>query len=88
MPTPEVPNLNKRPTLLGRDTFAEKADRFIADTEIRERGYRISARPRVGPVIWEKGYGSDRVFFEQDDVLKRIRMEKRPLPPPKKKDEK
>lgn len=45
------------------DEVRDTASKHPADQELRRRGFKIYARPRSGPVLWEK----DGVLYVQLD---------------------
>lgn len=37
-----------------RENSRERADRYPADTFLREHGFKIHSRPKTGPAVWER----------------------------------
>ena len=54
--------------------WAENTDRFPYDSRIREGGYEIVSRPRIGPNLWV--HVMSGTVFKENEVLRILAKQK------------
>ena len=54
----------------GEHPSQDTTGRFPLDQKLREAGFRIKARPKVGPILWDRIESGRPVTYTQREALR------------------